>query len=450
MNINFEKNTNVSGVLTIEMQKADYEESVKQELKKIGKKAQMPGFRPGMVPAGLVKKMYGTQVKAEQVNQLLGKSLFDYIQENKINMLGEPINAENHEAQDIEKQDDFVFVFDIALAPEINITLDANDTVDYYDIDVTDEQVDAQVKQYAQRAGHPEEADTYQDRDILRGRLAELDADGQTKEGGIIVEKASLMPTYFKSDDQKALFATAKKNEVLTFNPSKAYEGSDAEIAALLKIEKDQVADHSGDFSFEVEEISRFVPAAIDQQLFDNIFGKDTVKSEEEFKNKIKENLAKAHEADSDYKLLLDLRAYAENKVGEVEMPTDLLKRVVKANNADKSEEEIDKNFDKSIAELKWQLIKKELLKANEIKVEEKDIKATAIEAARFQFAQYGMTDIPDEYLTQYASEMLKKQEQVEMLAERCADNKLTKALKAKVTLNHKTVSLEVFGKLFA
>ena len=293
MNIKFEKNTNVSGVLTIEMQKADYEESVKQELKKIGKKAQMPGFRPGMVPAGLVKKMYGTQVKAEQVNQLLGKSLFDYIQENKINMLGEPINAENHEAQDIEKQDDFVFVFDIALAPEINITLDANDTVDYYDIDVTDEQVDAQVKQYAQRAGHPEEADTYQDRDILRGRLAELDADGQTKEGGIIVEKASLMPTYFKSDDQKALFATAKKNEVLTFNPSKAYEGSDAEIAALLKIEKDQVADHSGDFSFEVEEISRFVPAAIDQQLFDNIFGKDTVKSEEEFKNKIKENSIK-------------------------------------------------------------------------------------------------------------------------------------------------------------
>ena len=159
MNIKFEKNTNVSGVLTIETQKADYEESVKQELKKIGKKAQMPGFRPGMVPAGLVKKMYGTQVKAEQVNQLLGKSLFDYIQENKINMLGEPINAENHEAQDIEKQDDFVFVFDIALAPEINITLDANDTVDYYDIDVTNEQVDAQVKQYTQRAGHPEEAD---------------------------------------------------------------------------------------------------------------------------------------------------------------------------------------------------------------------------------------------------------------------------------------------------
>lgn len=448
MNISFEKGT-VSGVLTIKMEKTDYEENVKKAIKEISHKAQMPGFRPGKVPAGLVKKMYGAQAKADEVNKLLSEKLFNYIKEEKINMLGEPLSSEKQQPQDIEHQDDFEFIFDIALAPEFKAEITADDKVPYYDIEITDAEVDEQVKQFAQRAGHPEEVESYEERDVLRGILAELDNEGQPLEGGIQVEHVSLMPTYFKNDEQKAIFATAKKNDVITFNPSVAYEGSDAEIASLMKIEKDKVAEHKGQFSFQVESISRFVPAEVDQKLFDQIFGEGEVKSEEEFRGKIKEQLGQQRVADSDYKFLLDVRAHMEEKVGQLEFPEDLLKKIMKANNPDKDEVFVEDNFSKSIEELKWHLIKEQLVEANNIKVDDKDVKATAMQAARFQFAQYGMTNIPDEYLEQYAAEMLKKKEQVNALVERCIDAKLSAALKNVATLEHKGISAEDFGKMF-
>lgn len=257
------------------------------------------------------------------------------------------------------------------------------------------------------------------------------------------------MPTYFKNDDQKKIFEGAKKNDVLTFNPSMAYEGSETEVASLLKVKKEEVGAYSGDFSFQVDEISRFVTAEVNQELFDNVFGKDNVKSEEEFRGKIKENIEKQHVADSDYKFLLDLRAYMEQKVGELEFPTELLKKIMKANNKDKGEEFVEKNFDKSIEELKWHLIKEQLVEKNGIKVDDKELKETAVQAARFQFAQYGMTDIPEEYLEQYATEMLKKREQVNALVERCIDTKLVEAVKSVVTLDHKSISVEDFSKMF-
>ena len=433
MNISFEKTGNVSAVLTLKMEKSDYESKVKDTLKTYSRKAQMPGFRPGKVPFGLIQKMYGAQAKAEEVNKLLNDSLFNYIKENKVNMLGEPLSSEQQTMQDIEKQDDFEFIFDIALAPEFTVDLSADDHVDFYDIETTDEQINEQVKNIAQRAGHSENVDSYENNDILCGVLAELDENGQPKEGGLVVEKVSLMPTYFKNDDQKKIFEGAKKNDVLTFNPSMAYEGSE----------------YYGDFSFQVDEISRFVAAEVNQELFDNVFGKDNVKSEEEFRGKIKENIEKQHVADSDYKFLLDLRAYMEQKVGELEFPTELLKKIMKANNKDKGEEFVEKNFDKSIEELKWHLIKEQLVEKNGIKVDDKELKETAVQAARFQFAQYGMTDIPEEYLEQYATEMLKKREQVNALVERCIDTKLVEAVKSVVTLDHKSISVEDFSKMF-
>lgn len=449
MNISLEKASNVSAVLTVKMEKADYADQVKKALKTICQKAQMPGFRPGKVPMGLVQKMYGAQAKAEEVNKLLSDKLFEYIKENNVNMLGEPLPSEKQEPQDIEKQDDFEFVFDIALAPEFEASLTDADTVDYYDIEVTDEQVEAQVKAFAGRAGHPEAVESYEDRDIVRGILAELGEDGLPKEDGVRVENASVMPTYFKNDAQKAFFATAKKNDVLTFNPSEAYEGNEAETAALLKIKKEEVANHNGNFSLQIEEISRFVPAEINQELFDSIYGKDTVKTEEEFRAKIKEGMAAQYVNDSDYKFLLDVRAYLEKKVGDLEFPDELLKKIMRANNPDKEGSFVEDNYAKSIEELKWHLIKEKLVKANNIKVDDNDVKTMAIEAARYQFAQYGMHNIPDEYLGNYAQEMLKKKEQVNGLVERCIDKKLTAALKPMVKLAHKPVSVEDFNKMF-
>ena len=449
MDIQFEKIGKVSGEITINMVKADYEANVNKALKDLGKKVQMPGFRPGHVPASLVKKMYGVQAKADEVNKLLQDSLFDFIKTKKINMLGEPLGSDKQTPQDIEKQDDFTFIFDIAIAPKFKAELGEDDTIDYYDIEVSDDTITKQLGAMQQQAGHPESVDTYEDRDILRGTLAELDENGQPKEDGIVVETASLMPSYFQNDDQKKIFEGAKKNDVITFNPTTAYNENEAELSSLFKIERDDVKEHAGDFSFQVNEISRFVPASLDQEFFDKVFGKDEVKSEDEARTKIKESINELQKNDSDYKFLLDVRAYAENKVGTLEFPDELLKKIMKANNKDKDDKFIEDNYAKSIEELKWSLIKDQLAKANKIKVNDKDVKEAAIQAARFQFAQYGMNNIPDEYLENYAQEMLKHQEQVNSLIERCVDQKLSEALKSVVKLNHKSISQEDFAKMF-
>lgn len=449
MDIQFEKIGKVSGEITINMVKADYEANVNKALKDLGKKVQMPGFRPGHVPASLVKKMYGVQAKADEVNKLLQDSLFDFIKTKKINMLGEPLGSDKQTPQDIEKQDDFTFIFDIAIAPKFKAELGEDDTIDYYDIEVSDDTITKQLGAMQQQAGHPESVDAYEDRDILRGTLAELDENGQPKENGIVVETASLMPSYFQNDDQKKIFEGAKKNDVITFNPTTAYNENEAELSSLFKIERDDVKEHTGNFSFQVNEISRFVPASLDQEFFDKVFGKDEVKSEDEARTKIKESINELQKNDSDYKFLLDVRAYAENKVGTLEFPDELLKKIMKANNKDKDDKFIEDNYAKSIEELKWSLIKDQLAKANKIKVNDKDVKEAAIQAARFQFAQYGMNNIPDEYLENYAQEMLKHQEQVNSLIERCVDQKLSEALKSVVKLNHKSISQEDFAKMF-
>ncbi len=450
MDIKFDKVGNVSGELTISMVKADYEAQVTKSLKDFSQKAQMPGFRPGKVPMSLVKKMYGTSAKAEEVNKLLESTLFNYIKENKINMLGEPLSSEKQEAQDIEKQDDFTFIFDIALAPEFKAELTKDDTVDYYDIEVSEDMISKQLGALQQQAGHPEEVEAYESNDILRGTLAELDENGQPKEGGLVIETASLMPKYFKSDDEKAKFEGSKKNDVVTFSPSAAYEGNEAELSALLKVDKEKVADYAGNFSYQIDSISRFVPAELNEEFFEKVFGKDAeVKSEEDARAKVKETIQNLQVNDSDYKFLLDVRAYMDSKVGNLEFPEDLLKKIMKANNKDKDEKFVEDNFEKSIVELKWHLIKEQLVEANNVKVDDKDVKSAAVQAARFQFAQYGMTNIPDEYLENYAQEMLKNREQVNGLVERCIDQKLTEALKEVVTLNHKAISAEDFTKMF-
>ena len=447
MNITFEKTGNVTGVLTLNIEKADYEANVKKGLQTAQKKVQMPGFRPGHVPAGMVKKMYGTQIKAEEVQKLISEKLYAYIQENNLDVLGEPIA---HDDQvDIEKDDNFVLHFDLGLSPEMNVELSSNDTVDYYDINVTEEMVDAQVKRMAQQAGHPENVQTYEERDILRGILAQLDENGQPVEGGIVVESASLMPTYFKNDEQKALFNGAKVNDILVINPSKAYEGNEAEVSSLLKVKKEEVAQYTGDFSFQVNEISRFVPAEINQEFFNAVFGEGAVEGEEAFRAKVKEGIQSQHVLDSDYKFLLDLRAYCEAKVGEVEFPNEVLKKVMLNNNKEKGEAYVEEHFEASINELKWHLIKEKLVKANDIKLEQADVKAAAVEAARMQFAQYGMNNVPVEYLENYAEEMLKNKQQAQSLIERSIETKLVAALKNVLNLNHKAVSAEEFGKLF-
>lgn len=451
MNVSLQNIDKVSALLTVKLEKADYQSQVDKSLKNIRQKAQVPGFRPGMVPMGLVKKMYGKSVIAEEVNKILSEKVYGYIKENNLSILGEPLpNEEKQPEIDFDTMEEFEFLFDIALAPEFTVEVSNKDKINYYTIDVTDEMVENQIKAYTQRNGKYEQVDAYAENDMLKGLLAELDENGTTKEGGIQVEAAVMMPSYMKNDDQKAIFANAKVNDVLVFNPAVAFDNNAAELASLLKVSKEDAAEIKSDFSFQVEEITRFVNGELNQELFDQVVGKDVVKSEEEFRAKVKENIASQFVPDTDYKFLIDAREALVEKVGKLEFPDALLKRIMLLNNQDKGEEFVNENYEKSIEELTWHLIKEKLVAANEVKVEQEDIINMAKEATRAQFAQYGMMSIPDDILDNYAQEMLKKKNTVEGLVNRVVESKLAAALKSQVKLVNKHVSVEEFNKMFA
>ena len=450
MNIQFEAPDKINGLMTITLETADYQPEVDKTLKDYRKRANIPGFRPGQAPVSMIKRQFGTSVKVDVVNKMLGEKLYEYIRENKIQMLGEPLSSEQQETLDFESEKPLVFKFDIAVAPEFKAELTAKDKIDYYNIKVDDKLVDQQVEMYQSRAGQYEKAEQYDasQRDMLRGDLRELDADGNVKEGGLEIAEVSLLPQYISAEDQKKLFDGSKLGDIITWNPRKAYPENDAEVAAMLKIEKDQVADHTGDFTFQITEISRFTKAEVNQQLFDQVFGEGNVKDEKEFRQRISDMISQQFKSDSDYKFLLDVRKYMEEKVGKLEFPEALLKRVMLNNNKDKGEEFVEKNFAASIQELGWHLIKEQLVAALGIKVEDDDLKTVAREVVRAQFAQYGMSNVPDELLENYAQDMLKKREQLDNLVDRAVDVKLTAALKDLVKLNQKEVSLEDFQKM--
>jgi len=450
MNILFENPDKVNGLMTVTVEDADFKDNVEKTLKDYRKRANFPGFRPGMVPMGLIKKQFGPSVKMDTLNKYVGEQIYNYIRENKIQMLGEPLPSEKQEPVDIEKDGPYTFMFDIAVAPEFKIELNGDTKIAYYDIQADDKLIDQQVDMFTSQLGSYEKADSYdgEQRDMLKGDLRELDAEGNTKEGGITVEGAVMMPEYIKVDDQKKLFDNAKPGDIITFNPRKAYPDNDSEVANLLKINRDAVKDVEADFSYQVIEINRFKKADVNQALFDQVFGKDTVKSEEEFRGKIAEGLKPQLQANSDYKFMLDVRKYAEDKVGELTFPDALLKRIMLLNNKDKGEEYVEKNYDESIKQLKWHLIKEQLVAANNIKVEDADVKAAAKEAARMQFAQYGMNNVPEEYLDNYADEMLKKRDSAANFVDSAVEKKLVDALKGVVSLDKKTVTLDEFNEL--
>ena len=445
MNISFEAPDKINGLMTITLETADYQPEVDKTLKDYRKRANIPGFRPGQAPMGMIKRQFGPSVKVEAVNKLLGEKLYEYVRENKIQMLGEPLPSDKQEQLDFESDQPLTFKFDIAVAPEFEAKLSGKDKVPYYNITVDDKLIDQQVEMYQNRSGQYEKVEQYdsEERDMLKGDLREVG-----KEGGIELSDVVLMPQYIKVDDQKKLFGGCKLGDIITWNPRKAYPDNDAEVSAMLKIQKEEVKDHEGDFTFQVTEISRYVKHEVNQELFDQVFGDGNVKDEKEFRQKIADQISQQFKTDSDYKFLQDVRAHVEKKVGKLVFPEALLKRVMMNNNKDKGADFVEKNFEASIKELGWHLMKEQLVAAQDIKVDDADLKNVAKEAARMQFAQYGMSNVPDEYLENYAAEMMKKRENVDGLVDRAVDVKLTAALKSVVKLDEKDITMEDFQKL--
>ncbi|MCR4612779.1 MAG: trigger factor [Bacteroidaceae bacterium] len=449
MNITFQASDKVNGTLTAVIEPADYQEKLAKSIKDYSKKLNLPGFRPGKVPAGLVKKQFGQSLLAEEVNKLLQEKLYDYIRDEKINMLGEPLPTEENNKNTFMDGDTFTFTFDIAIAPEFKVSLTKKDKVDYYNVTVSDEMVQNQVQMYRQRGGSYEKVDSYEDNDMIKGVITELDATGNVVEGGVTAEGVVMLPKYFRGDEQqKKLFEGAKVNDVIRFNPAKAYDNSEAELASLLKVEKEKATEYKNDFNFQITEITRYMPGPLNQDLFDQVFPKGTVTTAEDFAAKIKEQIEQQFKKDADYRFLLDLRKHVTEKVGKLEFPDEKLKRIMLAN-AKGDQKKVDDNYDKSVEELTWHLVKEQLVEMTGVKVEDGDVLEMAREVTRMQFAQYGMLNIPDEYIENSVTEMLKKRETVDNLIDRCIEVKLGTALKEKISLNEKSVTAEEFNKLF-
>ena len=432
----------LTAVVTLTIEPADYQDEVAKQLKQVRQKAQMPGFRPGMVPAGLVKKMYGKGILADVLNKQVGEGLQKHIEDHNLQILGEPLPSENSPKIDLDNEDTFTFLFDIAVAPEFDAKLTGKNKLTEYVIEVTDEMVNNQVKSYAERFGEYAQADEVAEGDIVKGLAKQVDGD-------IVKENAVLNPAYMKQKTQQKKFIGAKKGDVVTFNPTKAFD-SEVEVSSLLGITKEQAKDLKSDFTFEIQEITRHTTAAIDAELFAKVYGADAPKDEDAFRARVKAEIEANMAEDSKYKFGLDAKEAIMKKMEKLEFPVDFLKRWVLATNEKMTAEELEKDFDKMLEELKWHLAKDQLMKEYKVDVQKEDVEAYAKEVARMQFMQYGLMHIDDQYLTNYANEMLKQENQLRGIVERVAENKIYEALKGVAKIEQKKISHEDFGKLFA
>ena len=450
MNVSLKKNDDaVSGIVKLEIVKDDYAGLVDKSLRSVRQKANVPGFRRGMVPMGLVKKMFGKQVLVDEVNKLVSESLFNYIRDNGLRVLGQPIpNMTEQKPLDFDKDESFEFCFDVALAPEIHIELSKEDKLPFYQVIVDDEMVNNQVQSYRANFGSYDKVEEVEEADILKGTVAELE-NGAPKEGGIVVEEVILRPSYLKNEEEKAKFIGAKVNTVVVFNPNKAYDGAEADIASLLKMDKENVAGIDADFSFEIKEILRHKDAELNQEFFDKIVGENAVSSEEEFRGKIKESMTEQFAPQSNFKFLTDARDMLEAKVGELKFADEVLKRWLQVANENSTREKIDEDYPRLVKDLKYQLIKDELVRRNALRATDDDIEQFAERVAKAQFAQYGMMFVPGDVLKNYATDMLKNKQTLQNVAERVIEEKLAEWLKEQVELEVKEVTADEFGKLF-
>lgn len=448
MNVTLDKNGNVSGVLTISLVEEDYQAEVKKQLAELGRRRPIKGFRPGHVPAGLLKKYYGGQVTAEVVDQVVSRELTNYIRENNIDLLGEPMLSPDTKV-DMVNEKDFSFKFDLGFAPEFELKLDKRVKVPYYNIEVSQEMIDNQNEAFKKRFGTQVAGEVADEDALLRGSMVELAEDGTAKEDGIKVERTIVSPKYLKDDDEKAKFVGKKVGDELVFNPSKGAGGNVTELAAMLNIDKDQATDVKSDFNFKVEEILVNKDAEMGQELFDSVLGKGVVKTEEEYFEKVKEMLAGQLKNDSNYRFTLDAEQVLKRKVGDLEMPDDFLKRYLVSINKDADQAKIEEEYPRTREEIVWQLIKEKVARTYDVKIEQDDLMRLARIYASQQFAQYGMGNLPDDMLDRYAGELLENKDYSREISRRAFEDKVFATIRDNVSLNEKTVTVEEFNKLF-
>lgn len=449
MNVTKKVVDDVNIILNLEIQKADYAAAVEKGIKDAAKQMQMPGFRKGMVPKSLVAKRFGTEIKVEEVNKLVGKAMYDYIQENKLNVLGEPMVADEQEAIDLATAEDFTMSFNIALAPEFEVKLDSSVKVPYYTIKVDEKMVEGQVEGFRSQYGETVSAEEATADDVIKGNVAELDLEGNIVEGGIVAEGATVYPRYFTNDEEKAKFEGAKKFASVDFNPAAATNNNANEMASMLQIDKEKAAGLTANFRFTITEISHRAKAEMNEKFFTQVFGEDC-KTEADFNAKINDMIASQLKDNSEYRFTMDARTVLMEQVGELTFPEATLKKWLLAKEENRDAEKLDQDFPQMMKDLTWQLIQEKIATANEIKVTDEDINAEAKAMVQAQMAQYGMGNLPEEYLAQYVQSVVKDEKQRGQLRDNAVARKIMTVVRGAVSLDEKQVSFEEFNALFA
>jgi trigger factor len=446
MKIDYAKVNDVIGEITMVVEESDYADKVKKQLKEIGKKHAEPGFRPGHVPAGLIEKKYGKAVKYDEINKLVGEAIFDYIKENKINVLGNPIPDKANAINDDVKE--FTLKFKVGVAPEFEVKIDKDLHIPYYNIKVTDEMVDRQDEALRRRFGKQEPGEEVDATALVKGVITELNEDGTVKDGGVVVENGIVAPQYFKSEDQRNLFVGKHVGDSVVFNPAATCESNPTEMASMLNLPKEEAEKHQGDFRFDIKEIIVLKPAELNEEFFKEAFG-DNVKDETEYRDAVRKMIESSLTGDQNYRFTIDAEKVIRKEVGDIELPDEVLKEFLISQNEALNEENIDKEYDQIRSQLIWDLEKDKMLNALEIKVEEADLQNTARLMARNQFAQYGMTNVPDDAVEHYAEEILKDEKARNTIYRQTSDMKLFNAIRAAVSLDEKEVSVDEFNELF-
>ncbi len=448
MNVSIAITGIVSCVITVSLEEKDYQDKVKKDLKTIGLKHHIDGFRPGKVPEALLRKKFGRDVLADVINRETIDALFKYIDDNKLSILGEPLStAENKEVDFSQKE--YSFSFEVGLAPEINVELNKEVEVPFYTITVDDEMVARQDNALLRRFGSQVPGEKVDETALVKGSAVELNEDGSVKEGGLNVENTILSMEYLKGTDERDKFIGKAVGDKVVFNPKDASKGNVAEIASMLNIEKEQAENVASNFEFTIKEIIVLKLAEKNQEFFDDVFGKDQVKSEEEYNAKLREMIAGQLKLDSNYRFTLDAQKVIMDKVGELELPVEFLKKWLKKTNEKINDENVDAEYERMLPAAKWQLVKEKVAKNLGIKVEDADVMREARVLAAQQFAQYGMTNVPDEYIEKYAKDFFDNKEYRQRLVEKAVDDKLFEAVKNEVKLAEKAISVDEFNKLF-
>lgn len=447
MNVTMNKLDNVNATLTVALEEKDYQDKVKKALREINQNRPEPGFRPGKVPAGLIQKKYGKAVKYDVINREVADAIYNYIKENEIQVLGNPVPVKNDDFNLDDK--DFTFEFKVGIAPAIDTHVNKEMHIPYYTIEVSEDMIQRQDEMLRRRYGSQVPGDTVEPNALVKGVITELDENGAPKAEGIVVENGIVSPQYFKSDEQRDLFIGKHVGDVVRFNPAATCEGNEAELSSMLGIAKEETAAHHGDFNLEIKEIIVLKPAEDGEEYYTNVFGKDKVHDAEEYKAALKDMIANQLQADSNYRFTIDGKDVILKAVGDIELPDAILKDYLKQQDEKLNDENIDAEYDRLRPDLVWQLVREAIAKQLEVKVTRDDALELAKAIAQNQFAQYGMSGLPDDVLTKYAEDMLNNDKTREQIFNQAVDSRLWAEIKQTVTVDDKTVSVEDFNALF-